>query len=83
MRFVLQVTDEGQGLPRAVSAALTGGRYDQKDSPRGLGIRVIRDLVQGLGGLVVVINAPEGEHGSCISVTLPIGERNAKEIAAT
>ena len=83
MRFVLQVTDEGQGLPRAVSVALTGGRYDQKDSPRGLGIRVIRDLVQGLGGLVVVINAPEGEHGSCISVTLPIGERNAKEIAAT
>lgn len=79
-RLVLQVTDEGQGLPRAVSAALTQGRYDQNASS-GLGVCVIRDLVQGLGGLVAVTNASEHDHGSCIVVTLPLGRGDAKEMA--
>lgn len=81
-RLVLQVVDEGQGLPSAISAALTEGRYDPKDAHRGLGIRVIRDLVQGLGGLVSATSASEDGRGSCIVVTLPLG-RDAKEIAAT
>lgn len=82
-RFVLQITDEGQGLPHAVSAALTDGRYDQKESPRGLGIRIVRDLVQGLGGLVVVTEASPSGQGSCIVVTLPLGGRNAKEMTVS
>jgi two-component system, OmpR family, sensor kinase len=79
-RLVLQVTDEGQGLPVAVSAALTEGRFDPKESPQGLGIRVIRELVQGLGGAIVATHASKSDHGSCIVVTLPVGRRDAREI---
>lgn len=77
--LVLQVTDEGHGLPHAVSAALMHGSFDPKESPQGLGIPVIRDLVQGLGGEIIVTNVATSGHGSCIVVTLPLGTTSAKE----
>ena len=41
--------DAGPGLPSAVAAALTEfGVMDLRDPPRGLGVRVVRDLVRGL-----------------------------------
>jgi signal transduction histidine kinase len=80
-KLVLQVQDEGQGLPSEVSAALMQtGVSDPKNTPRGLGIRVIRDLVQGLGGAVVATSASESNHGSSIIVTLPLGRRDAEEV---
>jgi nitrogen-specific signal transduction histidine kinase len=69
--LAIEVVDNGPGLPTAVSAALTPPAItDLQDSPRGLGIYVIRDLVQGLRGQVVAAPNP---HGSRIIVTLPIG----------
>ena len=56
--LVLQVVDGGPGLPNAVAAALTEvGVTDPHDPPRGLGIRVVRDLVRGLGGRIVAMTA--------------------------
>jgi signal transduction histidine kinase len=75
-KLVLEVMDEGQGLLPSVSAALTKvGVTDPKDPPRGIGIRVIRDLVQGLGGWVAATSASGINHGSHIIVTLPLGRR--------
>ena len=67
----LEVVDSGPGLPKAVAAALTEiGVTDPSDPPRGLGVRVVRDLVRGLGGRIVATAAVDG-HGSRIVVTLP------------
>jgi signal transduction histidine kinase len=69
----LEVVDAGPGLPASVAAALTEvGVTDPGDPPRGLGIRVVRDLVRGLGGRIVATTAVDG-HGSRIVVTLPSG----------
>ena len=71
----LQVTDEGQGLPAAVLAALTEANASERtDFPRGLGIRVIRDVVERLGGRVIARTDQGSDHGSTISVSLPLGE---------
>jgi signal transduction histidine kinase len=68
----LEVTDAGPGLPPSVVAALTElGTINRHDPPRGLGIRVVRDLTRSLGGR---ITATAGEAGSSIVVTLPAGE---------
>jgi two-component system, OmpR family, sensor kinase len=68
----LVVVDGGPGLPLAVAAALMEvGVTDPHDPPRGLGIRVIRDLVRGLGGRIAAASA-SGDHGSRITVTLPL-----------
>lgn len=74
----LEVSDAGPGLPPAVIAALTElGTLDAKDPPRGLGIRVVRDLVRGLGGR---ITATAGEAGSRIVVALPAGTPSCQEV---
>jgi len=73
-KLILQVMDDGQGLPPSISAVLTEPNVtDVKDPPRGLGIRVIRDLVQGLGGWVTATSASGINRGSRIVVTLPLG----------
>jgi signal transduction histidine kinase len=77
--LVLQVVDGGPGLPNAVAEALTETDVtDPQDPPRGLGIRVVRDLVRGLGGRIVVTMA-SSERGSRITVTLPVSEATGQE----
>ena len=76
----LEVVDAGPGLPPAVAAALTEvGLADPADPPRGLGVRVVRDLVRGLGGRIVA-SAAMGDHGSRITVTLPMNGGTSQEI---
>jgi two-component system, OmpR family, sensor kinase len=72
MELSLRVVDSGPGLPATVSAALSEvGVTNPNDPPRGLGVRVIRDLVRGLNGRIVATTA-SADHGSCIVVTLPV-----------
>lgn len=74
----LEVSDAGPGLPPSVVAALTElGTLDPNDPPRGLGIRVVRDLVRSLGGR---ITATAGNAGSRIVVALPAGKPSRQEI---
>jgi two-component system, OmpR family, sensor kinase len=73
----LEVVDEGPGLPQSVVTALTQlGVTDPADPPRGLGIRVVRDLVRGLGGRIV---AATGNPGSRITLALPTGGNASRE----
>jgi two-component system, OmpR family, sensor kinase len=77
--LVLQVVDGGPGLPNTVAAALTDTDVtDPQDPPRGLGIRVVRDLVRALGGRIAVTMA-SSEHGSRITVTLPVSDGTGRE----
>jgi len=74
----LEVSDAGPGLPHSVVAALTElGTLDAKDPPRGLGIRVVRDLARGLGGR---ITAAAGEAGSRIVVAVPVDTPTRQEV---
>ncbi len=78
LRF--EVEDAGPGLPPAVAASLTESDImDLFDPPRGLGTRVVRDLVRSLGGRIVA-TAAMGGRGSCIAVSLPTPGPQGKEI---
>jgi signal transduction histidine kinase len=68
----LQIEDAGPGLPSEVAAALTEfSTMDLREAQRGLGVRVVRDLVRGLGGRIVATTGIDG-HGSRIVVVLPV-----------
>jgi signal transduction histidine kinase len=76
--LVLEVADEGPGLPPGVVAALTEiGVTDPRDPPRGLGVRVVRDLVASLGGRTIA-STGSGHGGSHIVVTLPLSAREKR-----
>lgn len=78
--LTLEVVDAGPGLPTAVVAALTeAGATDPRDPPRGLGVRVIRDLVRALSGRIIATTAAN-DQGSRIAVALPANSRSNEEI---
>jgi signal transduction histidine kinase len=73
-KLVLEVTDDGPGLPATASAALmANGIADVLPPPHGLGICVVRDLVRRLHGRVVA-SGRSVCHGSSITVSLPVEE---------
>ena len=67
----LDVCDDGRGLPAGDGTTGTGG--GEARAARGLGLRGIRDRVEGLGGQLVVESAPG--QGTALAVTLPVTER--------
>ena len=71
-RLELGFSDDGPGLPETISEALVAtGPLDAHVPSSGLGIHVVRDLVHGLRGRVVVTGGSDG-RGSCITVSLPL-----------
>jgi len=77
--LVLEVTDEGPGLPESVSATFSGENDgDVRETPRGLGVRVIRDLVTRLNGRIIATRGTDGQ-GARIVVWLPLGCRVGRE----
>jgi signal transduction histidine kinase len=74
-KLFLRVLDCGPGLPDAISAALMErDTSDPHDPSQGLGIRVVRDLVAGLGGRIEA-DVAAANCGSQITVTLPLGAK--------
>lgn len=72
----LQVTDDGAGIP-ANFVPFVFDRFRQSDSSStrgqrglGLGLAIVRHLVEAHGGLVEASNRSDG-HGACFTVTLP------------
>ncbi len=69
--LTLDVTDSGPGLPPELAATLTEmDGPDHPAHPRGLGLRVIRDLLRTLDGRIAVIPLPGGA-GTRVTVALP------------
>ncbi len=70
--LTLEVTDSGPGLPPDIAAALTDADApDRQEHPRGLGLRVTRDLLRGLGGRIA-ITPLAGGAGTRVTVALPV-----------
>jgi len=72
---VIQVRDSGQGIPAAVLPHVFD-RFRQADARRpitglGLGLSIVRHLVEGHGGTIRAESAGEG-LGATFTVTLPV-----------
>ncbi|WPB82008.1 chemotaxis protein CheB [Archangium violaceum] len=83
----LTVTDTGMGIPPEVLPHLFN-RFVQADSSvtrthggLGLGLSIVRHLVEAHGGSVQVESAGEGK-GATFRVTLPLGGAEALKVAA-
>jgi PAS domain S-box-containing protein len=71
---VLQVQDRGPGIPEEALLRIFD-RFERATDARhygglGLGLYVVREIVQAHGGKVAVHNLPEG--GACFTVQLPL-----------
>jgi len=75
--IVLEVTDHGDGVPPALGATLFDKFVRASSAPgAGLGLAVVRAIVEAHGGRVGVANAPAG--GAQFRVELPAEHPTAR-----
>jgi two-component system CitB family sensor kinase len=71
-RMRIVVADSGQGVPPSARASVFDLGWSTKHSPsgasRGMGLALVRQVVQRRGGTVVV----EGDRGAVFRVSLPL-----------
>lgn len=74
---VLDVSDEGQGIPQADLERVFDKFYrvkqdDGRSAGVGLGLAICRGIITGLGGTISAISPAESGRGTRISVRLPL-----------
>ena len=69
--YVLEVDDDGPGIPQAQRDAVLnrGSRLDEQVSGHGLGLGIVRDIVDAWGGTLALLASPQG--GLRVRIGLP------------
>ena len=68
-RLNIAVTDKGPGVPEGLKHKIFEPFFTTKNNGTGLGLAVVKSVVNAHNGTLSVFNTPEG--GACFSVTLP------------
>ena len=71
---LLEVRDDGPGVPEARRAGLFEALQSTKPNGNGMGLFSVKACAQALGGTVEVLDAPGG--GACFRVKLPLEGSN-------
>ncbi len=69
--YVLEVDDDGPGIPQAQRESVLnrGSRLDEQVSGHGLGLGIVRDIVDAWGGTLALLASPQG--GLRVRIGLP------------
>ena len=68
-RLNIAVTDKGPGVPEGLKHKIFEPFFTTKNNGTGLGLAVVKSVVNAHNGTLSVFNTPEG--GACFSVSLP------------
>jgi len=71
-RVLLEVTDDGAGIPPNIAAKIFQPYVTTKSAGSGLGLSIVKRLVEGCGGSIGVASTPSG---TTFTVMLPITRR--------
>ena len=78
-RFVLQVADQGPGIPEAerqrIFDKFQRGSHTEKDEGFGLGLHLVHQIVEGHGGTIQALAVPQG---ATFEISLPKENRENK-----
>lgn len=72
-RALLEVADEGIGIPNASLAKIFDTYYSTKSEGTGLGLAIVRQTIEGFGGSINC-DSIEG-RGTTMTVTLPLADK--------
>ena len=68
--LLLQVTDDGEGMPASVLAACTRPFFTTRANGSGLGLALCREAVEQAGGSLAIDSAPG--RGTVVQISLPL-----------
>lgn len=66
-----EFSDEGPGIPEETLKKIWDPFFTTKDKGSGLGLPIVKKIIEGHGGTVTINNGPE--KGAQVIVTLPLG----------
>ncbi len=76
----LAFTDSGKGFDPDVLPHLLEPFFTTKDGGTGLGLPIVKSIIESHGGSIALANAPEG--GACVTVRLPLAKELMKKACA-
>jgi signal transduction histidine kinase len=74
------VRDFGPGLPADQPDKVFDHFFSTKQSGMGMGLTIVRSIIEMHGGKISAANAPDG--GACFSFHLPAARRDSRSEAA-
>ena len=75
---IVQIADNGCGIPQENLEAIFEPFFTTKEGTgTGIGLWVVKRIVEQLGGRIEVVSATTGKTGTCFSVVVPALEGNA------
>jgi two-component system sensor histidine kinase HydH len=74
----LQVTDTGPGVPADMRNALFRPFFSTKSGGLGIGLALVRRMVEQWNGQVTLTPAPV--QGTCVELTLPLANEQAQPL---
>jgi len=85
--LVLTVEDNGPGIPEAALEKIFSSGYTTRgreaaaggwpQNHRGLGLAIVRSIVEGAGGRITAANRAQG--GACFTLELPVRKAGIRE----
>ncbi len=85
-RHIIEVIDNGKGLPKENRQRLLEPYMTTRDKGTGLGLAIVRKILDDHGGSIELLDAPavaKGGHGAMVRLILPAGERPARRPVET
>jgi signal transduction histidine kinase len=76
----MTVRDFGIGLPKDQPEKIFDHFFSTKQQGMGMGLPIVRSIVEGHGGMITAENAPD--RGACIVVRLPAARGGIQGMAA-
>lgn len=85
--LALTVEDNGPGIPEAAIESIFASGYTSRSKEsaaggwgqnhRGLGLAIVRSIIEGAGGRITAANRPQG--GACFTLELPVRKTGNRE----
>jgi len=80
-RATITVTDNGHGIPDTAMPRLFDSFYSTKEAGMGLGLSIVRTIIEAHAGAVRACNEPQG--GATFTVELPLADRAVPATASS
>lgn len=69
--LMCEFSDEGPGIPEEILKKIWDPFFTTKDKGSGLGLPIVKKIIEGHGGTIAINNGPE--KGTQVIVSLPLG----------
>ncbi|HSD62715.1 MAG TPA: HAMP domain-containing sensor histidine kinase, partial [Ignavibacteriaceae bacterium] len=73
--FILTIDDNGKGIDEQHREKIFEPGYTTKEKGMGIGLKLSKRFVEGIGGTITLVN--KAEKGTKFRITIPVYKKNS------